>query len=420
MILPAFSILFFFTFLLLYVLHYRRRSLAAKYAAWQAEGQEIAVATHEALHASSEKRSVPYPYISIVVPTYNQETQLRYLLPRLLGQRYKGKFEVIVVDQLSEDDTPQYLDSLHQQEPRRFRYRLLPTSTRQIEHRKLAVTIGIKAALGEWVIIVNPDTTPQTKDWLQCYAENLDEDLDWVEAYYNYEDDGSCMARRAILERVYAFTQRLSAYERGHLIGCETAGYAVRRKWFLAEGGFADSLALPFGEETLFAARHADTGRTLMLCSPDTKLLQELPDRLELRLKRACRVEISRHLPFSLRWGMGWRRGCTNALLGALVCEGVGYWVFRLWHFPFETAQPLFYFLRTYEAEQAFPDLLWLITVVLTLVFSLHPLRRSLHALQERPYGAYVWLYDLLCPFRDFFVSLRSRFMRYGRERHNL
>ena len=91
---------------LLYLLRFRRRGLAAQYAAWQEEGEQVDETLHDTLHRPQAGEGTAYPRISVVVPTCNQADELAYLLPRLLKQRYEGRMEVIVADQLSEVGRP--------------------------------------------------------------------------------------------------------------------------------------------------------------------------------------------------------------------------------------------------------------------------------------------------------------------------
>src|SRR5690348_15673258 len=50
-----------------------------------------------------------WPFVSIIVPARNEENNLPDLLPTLLGQHYPN-YEVIVVDDESEDATPRILE----------------------------------------------------------------------------------------------------------------------------------------------------------------------------------------------------------------------------------------------------------------------------------------------------------------------
>src|SRR5437868_1893437 len=58
-----------------------------------------------------------WPFVSIIVPARNEARNLPRLLPGLLGQRYPN-YEVIVVDDQSEDATPAILAVWEKREPR--------------------------------------------------------------------------------------------------------------------------------------------------------------------------------------------------------------------------------------------------------------------------------------------------------------
>jgi len=387
--------------LMLFLWRWRYDGLAAKYAAWQCEGQAVEKATHAAVSGTPENTNPPYPFISIVVPAHNQAHQLATLLPLLFEQRYEGNYEVIVADEISEDDTVDLMKQQMAVHPA-LRMTYVPRTSRQIELRKLAITLGIKAARGEWVVVVNPDTHPQTDLWLQHYAQNLDAALNMVEAYYNYGDNGSRKARRAIMERVRAFNMRLSAFEAGIVLGSETANYAVRRSWFLAQGGFADSLLLPFGEESLFAHFHAETDHTLLLCSADTKLIEELPSRHELNFRRVAVAETLHRMTGRATW-YRYREVLLSFALYLALFAIIFYAALRIASDVLASA---------YNLSLLWGDLLCLLFIVLTLTLPIALLRRSLRALSERKYGIYIWLFDALQPLRRMRVKWHRFLLR--------
>lgn len=429
---------------------WRHDTLAAKYAQWQDEAQAIEAATHNALYrilphrhrlrgqnvvggadgdsepGKPEEEKPAYPRISIVVPVHNDARQLEYLLPRLLGMPYNGKFEVIVADQIASEDNRDVVRRLETRHPT-LRYTRIPASSRQIELRKLAITLGIKAARGEWVIVISPYTVPETDEWLQHFAQNLDPELNFVEAYYNYYDDGSLKARRAILERVRAFNLRLNAYEQGLVIGCASANYAVRKKWFVEESGFSDSLTLPFGEEAIFAYCHAEADHSMLLCSPDTKLTEYLPEDSEVTFRRIRFSETMRHIMRTghsgtaaanggnishrpvmerllwrhVRWYRLRERLCA-VLAYVFLLSSSTYIAWRLWT---DIAQ------RAYSAGFVVADIAMPMLVFLAIALPVFQLRKTLHALDERKYGLYVILYDLLQPWRALATGFRRRLL---------
>lgn len=367
-----------------YCLKWSKYALVAKYVGWQHDSQQVEVATHDALYASDDDKRPPYPSVTIVVPSYNQGELLAYDLPRLLSQQYRGTFEVIVCDEGSEDDTAEIVERLAADHSN-LRMTRIPDSARQVSPRKLAITLGVKAAYGEWIIVLRPDTSPETKTWLQHYAENLGPELNFVQAYYNYDNDGSILARRAILDRVVRWINRLDAFDDSLVTGSDEANYAVRKSWFLTVGGFADSLALAQGEACVLAARHAGAEDSLMLCSPDTKLLEVLPTRSELLYRQRMVRASHRALPQEVRSRI-MRRKLIDLLPLLLSLLTIVYLVLRLTHDIY---------LETYPLYQIPLDLIFVATVACGLYLPVARLRKSLSALRERRFGAYLWWFEL-------------------------
>lgn len=382
-------------------LRWRHYSLARKYAHWQKEAQAVEVATHVALYDQSYNEVPVYPNISVVVPARNQATQLEAVLLKLLHQEYAGQFEVIVADQKSTDDTMDVVKRL-QERYANLRLTYVPQSSRYIELRKLAVTLGIKASYSDWVIVVNPETVPVTKQWLQHYSENLLPDIDFVEAYYNYEYDESETARRAILERVRTLCQRLSAYENGCVLGCGTANFAVRKAWFIEQQGFADSLNIPFGEENIFAYNHAKPERTAYLCSPDTKLLEEMPTSHEMREQRICDAEANGMLKgAACKYRV--RESAASVFLYAALSLNLLYGALRVWQDVENTV---------YSMSFVYTDVLSLLCWVSLFAIPALALRRSAKALGEMPFGVYVLWHELLQPWRNRLIAFARHLHR--------
>ncbi|MFL5733557.1 MAG: glycosyltransferase [Chloroflexia bacterium] len=97
-----------------------------------------------------------WPFVSIVVPARNEERNLPRLLPSLLGQRYP-RYEVIVVDDQSEDATPAILAEWAGRDPklRVIRGGELPEGWKG---KPFAMHQGALAATGEWLLFTDADT----------------------------------------------------------------------------------------------------------------------------------------------------------------------------------------------------------------------------------------------------------------------
>ena len=234
--------------------------------------------------------------LSVVVPACNQAAELRTLIPVLMQQQFEGKFEVIVVNAGHADDTEMLLEQWREVYPN-LRSTAIPSTARYIAPRKLAITLGIRAARSEWALVLHPGCVLHSAKWLSRFARYLTDDCDYVAGYINYDDDGTLLARRAIYERLRRQQTRWRAWRNGVLTGGEAGNYALRKSWFMQHQGFADSLALPFGEEDILLAHHGDAARCRFVVSPALRVGEEVPTRAALARQRVELAETLRHQP---------------------------------------------------------------------------------------------------------------------------
>lgn len=109
---------------------------------------------------------------SVIIAVYDQAPELAEHLPSLLAQQYED-YEVIVVDESSTDETADVLKQMKDSHPQLYTT-FLPKYHFQKNRRRLACTIGVKAAKHEWVIIADISTPPPSPQWLEELAQQAD------------------------------------------------------------------------------------------------------------------------------------------------------------------------------------------------------------------------------------------------------
>ena len=109
---------------------------------------------------------------SVIMTVFDNGNDLEQHLPAFLTQTYEPGYEVIVVDESSTDNTDDVLKLLKQQHPHLYTT-FLPKPDIHIIRKRLALTIGVKAAKNERIIFSNINAFPQDETWLQTIADNL-------------------------------------------------------------------------------------------------------------------------------------------------------------------------------------------------------------------------------------------------------
>lgn len=222
-----------------------------------------------------------FPPVSVIVYSEDDAANLEILLPQILDQDYPSPFEVIVVNDGAMDSTKDVIARLEQRYSNLY-MTFTPQESRSLSRKKLAVTLGIKAAKYNVLLhTVGACQVPSDK-WLRSMARHFDADTDIVLGYAApSEQEGTSHAWK----RLHSFDQVRSAVEwlswaiagrpyRG--TGCNLA---YRREVFFNNKGFSRSLDLKYGDDDVFVSEVARGGNTAVELSADSMLLhvQDLP-----------------------------------------------------------------------------------------------------------------------------------------------
>jgi len=218
------------------------------------------------------------PPLSVILTTYNQEEALRRNLPLILEQEYPADYEVIVVDMNSTDDTKQYLE----QTAKRFsnlHYTSVPSSSRNVSTLRVALTLGMRAALNDWTVLTNASCHPTSHYWLrqmgQTCAEN--ESAGIVLGYTRLLRDKRHNARRA---RFFHFWQQIRNlhYTTHHGAYCaEATNLCYRKSLFLQNKGFTDGNRLQAGAIEMLVNQNSTCKNTAICLHPDSIVEQDTP-----------------------------------------------------------------------------------------------------------------------------------------------
>lgn len=171
------------------------------------------------------------PYFSIVIPTYNRAHLIRQTIESVLAQR-ETRFEVIVVDDGSQDDTEQVV---HDIADRRVTYR-----KKENGERGAARNYGAARARGQYINFLDSDDLLYPNHL--TVAGNLIEEHDHPEiSHLGFEMKD---ARGSLLYRIDSFKGRLNEkLLRGNLFSCN--GVFLRKDI---------ALAFPFNEDRRLSA----------------------------------------------------------------------------------------------------------------------------------------------------------------------
>jgi len=126
---------------------------------WQFVGYPLLMATI-ALEAKPKAKDYAYqPFVSILVPTYNEESVISKRIENLLNLNYpKGKYEIIVVDSGSLDRTVNIAQSFLQN-PENFSPMIKLIQEKERNGKASAINFGKEHASGDLVLVTDANAT---------------------------------------------------------------------------------------------------------------------------------------------------------------------------------------------------------------------------------------------------------------------
>lgn len=225
--------------------------------------------------AREDDNACAYPPVSVIVYSEDDASNLEVLLPQILGQDYPAPFEVIVVNDGAIDSTKDVIARLEQKYSNLY-MTFTPQESRSLSRKKLAVTLGIKAAKYNVLLHTIGSCQVPSGKWLRNMARHF---ADGAEVVLGYaapaEQDGTkhCWRRLHAFDQVRGAVEWLSWAIAGRPYRGTGCNIAYKREVFFRNKGFSRSLDLKFGDDDVFVSEVATAANTAVELSSDSMLL---------------------------------------------------------------------------------------------------------------------------------------------------
>jgi len=219
------------------------------------------------LYKKKDVKSVTDP-VSVIICARNEADNLKRFLPSILNQFYP-EFEVIVVNDGSTDQTEDVLREIQRQYPQLY--------ITGIEHRdhypkgkKLAQTIGIKAAKYDQLLFTDADCEPASPNWIRQMQSNFLNQTEIVLGYGPYFQKKGLLNKWVRTDTLYIAMQYLSlAIAKKPYLGVGR-NMSYRRALFFKNKGFASHLHLASGDDDLFINETSTAFNTAIEIHPES------------------------------------------------------------------------------------------------------------------------------------------------------
>jgi cellulose synthase/poly-beta-1,6-N-acetylglucosamine synthase-like glycosyltransferase len=216
----------------------------------------------------SSQENTNQPAVSVIVCAHNEYNNLQDYLSILLAQDYPC-YEVIVVDDSSEDGSDLLLERWSHQYTNLY-HTFVPRGTRILSSKKLALTIGIKAAHYEYILLTDADCRPESKYWIQEMMKGFEnEQTELVLGFSPYFEKKGLLNRIISYDTLFNGLQYMGMARAGKPYMGVGRNLAYKRNTFFSTGGFKGLLSNRAGDDDLFVNRIANAANTVVVNNPN-------------------------------------------------------------------------------------------------------------------------------------------------------
>lgn len=210
-----------------------------------------------------KKKSENTPPVSVIICARNELQNLNSFLQLVLEQDYPS-FQVVVVNDCSWDETQKYLEDLETQ----YSHLKIVTLKEQERYRhgkKFALSLGIKAAANDILLMTDADCFPSGKNWIRHMVESYKNETEIVIGYGAYKKDKGLLNKWIRFDTVFNAMQYLSYALGANAYMGTGRNLSYKKSLFFRNKGFASHSHILSGDDDLFINETA-TKKNVSVC----------------------------------------------------------------------------------------------------------------------------------------------------------
>ena len=318
--------------------------------------------------------------VSVIVCARNEAANLRPYLQSLLEQKYP-LYEVIVVNDGSQDATQEVLDEYVCRYPH-LKLTFVPVEARIISSKKLALTLAVKAAKYDILLLTDADCRPESANWITAMSEPFrNKDIEVVLGYSPYFSEHWWINDIIRYDTLFIGLHYLGRALMGYPYMGVGRNLAYRKSAFVRAHGFAGQLSFRAGDDDLLVNRLATGKNTAVALSRDS---------LSWSVPKTCLKNWLQQKRRHLSVAPSYRFGTKLSLAVEPMTRGLFYLAL----------------IMAFVFGSAFVTAAALAALLLRLIVQLVVINRSAKAFGERPFALDILWMDIIIPVLSlFFLS---------------
>jgi glycosyltransferase involved in cell wall biosynthesis len=214
--------------------------------------------------------------VSVIICAKNEAENLKQFIPNILEQDYPD-FEVVLINDASHDNTLNIIEAFA-----KTHNNIKIVNVENIEafwgNKKYALTLGIKAATNDYLLLTDADCKPISKHWISAMSSHFSNTKSIVIGYGGYKKSKYSFLNTLIrFETLLTAIQYFSYTKLGIPYMAVGRNLAYRKDEFFKAKGFMSHMSIRSGDDDLFINQAANSVNTTLCYSKDS-FTESLPE----------------------------------------------------------------------------------------------------------------------------------------------
>lgn len=221
-----------------------------------------------AFYKHKEKTQSQQHPVSVIICARDEDENLARNLPGVLVQHYPSTSEVVVVNDNSVDDSKYILQEL-KKTFRSLNVVELTQEAKLISGKKYPLSVGIREARHEVLLLTDADCVPSSEHWIQKMQDGYDDQIEIVLGYGAYHKRKGLLNKLIRFETFHTALQYLSYALAGIPYMGVGRNLSYKKSLFFRNKGFSSINHIPSGDDDLFINKAATRNNTRVVIDPD-------------------------------------------------------------------------------------------------------------------------------------------------------
>jgi glycosyltransferase involved in cell wall biosynthesis len=249
--------------------------------------------------------SMEHP-VSVVICARDEANNLMKNLPGILIQQYKSSHEVVLVNDNSTDES-RYLIDEFKKTFKAINHIELTQEAKMITGKKFPLSMGIRSAKYEIVLLTDADCVPASEFWIQKMQDAYKDNTEIVLGYGAYHKKPGILNKLIRFETFHTALQYLSYALAGKPYMGVGRNLSYKKEVFLRNKGFSSINQIPSGDDDLFINQVANSKNTTIVIDHCAHTLSD-PKRTwnEWMSQKYRHFSTARYYKASNKFLLGW------------------------------------------------------------------------------------------------------------------